>query len=85
MAFIIIGFCVSLRGEEVSLVAIEGLLTFWEETIAHDPPHIIITLKGLLKGENNLRWYCVPIADITKSEIPTMRWISRLLDRQVTI
>ena len=83
MAFIIIGFCVSLRGEEVPLVAIEGLLTFWDETRSHNPPHTMITLKGRFKGENNLRWHCVPIADITKSGIPTRRWISRLLDRRV--
>ena len=81
MAFIIIGFCVSLRGEEVPLVAIEGLLTFREETRAHDSPHMMVTLKGRFKGENNLRWHCVPIADITKSGIPTRRWISRLLNR----
>ena len=83
MAFMIIGFCVSLRGEEVPLVVIEGMLTFWEETKDHEIPHMMITLKGKFKGENNLRWHCVPLADHTKSKIPTRRWISRLLQRRV--
>ena len=30
MAFVVIGFCLSLRGEEVPLTVIEGLLMFWE-------------------------------------------------------
>ena len=82
MAFAIIGFCISLREEEVLLVAIEGLLSFWKETRNHEVPHIMITLKGKFKGEDNLRWHCVPIADETKSGIPTRRWISRLLARR---
>jgi len=40
---------------------------------------MMITLKGKFKGENNLRWHCVPLADQTKSRIPTRRWISRIL------
>ena len=63
MAFVVIGFCLSLRGEEVPLTVIEGLLTFWEETKKHKHPHMMVTLKGKFKGEQNLRWHCVPLAD----------------------
>ena len=84
VAFVIIGFCISLRGEEVPLVALEGLLAFWKDTMEHSVPHIMITLKGKFKGESNLRWHCVPIADISKSGIPTRRWISRLVSRRVS-
>ena len=83
MTFTIIGFCISLRGEEVPLVAIDGLLEFWEETKAHTTPYMMITLRCKFKGENNLRWHCVPLADVTKSGIPTQRWISRMMNRQV--
>ena len=83
MAFIVIGFCVSLRGEEVPLVALDGMLEFWDETKCHPTPHMMITLRGKFKGENNLRWHCVPLADATKSRIPTRRWISRLMNRRV--
>ena len=46
---------------------------------------MMITLKGKFKGENNLRWHCVPLADQTKSGIPTQRWISRMLHRRAII
>ena len=85
MTFAVVGFCILLRGEEVSFIVINGMLTFWEETRVHRIPHIMITLKGKFKGENNLRWHCVPIADLTKSKIPTRRWISRLLSRRVRV
>ena len=62
-AFMIIGFCLSLRGEEVPLVVIEGILQFWDETREHDIPHMMITLRGKFKGENNLRWHCLPLAE----------------------
>ncbi|KAL7530332.1 hypothetical protein ACHAXR_005039, partial [Thalassiosira sp. AJA248-18] len=81
--FVIIGFCVSLRGEEVPLVSLEGLLKFWEETKNHRIPHVMIPLRGRFKGEQNLRWHCVPIGDQGKSKIPSRRWISRLLLRRV--
>ena len=81
-SFMIIGFCLSLRGEEVPLVVIEGILQFWDETQEHDIPHMMITLRGKFKGENNMRWHCLPLADVTKSGIPTRRWISRLMWRR---
>ena len=57
----IIGFSVLLRGGEVPIIAIEGMVAFWEETRAHQNPHIMIALEGKFKGENNLRRHCVPI------------------------
>ena len=85
LAFVIIGFCLSLRGEEVPLTCIEGLLTYWEKTRQHRIPHMMITLKGKFKGEQNMRWHCVPLADRTKSKIPTRRWVSRLLSRRTRV
>ena len=85
VTFMVVGFCISLRGEEVPLIAIDGLIKFWEETKAHSTPHMMITLKGRFKGENNLRWHCVPLADKTKSNIPTRRWLSRLLNTRVNL
>ena len=81
----IIGFCISLRGEEVPLIVTESMLAFWDETRAHRIPHMMITLKGKFKGENNLKWHCVPLADQTKSGILTRRWISRMLHRRAMV
>ena len=44
--FMIIGFGIPLKGEEVPLIVIDGILTFWEETRKHQIPHIMSTLRG---------------------------------------
>ena len=77
MAFAVIGFCASLRGEEVPLVSLKGLMTFWKETMAKG--FVMITLRGLFKGENNLKWHLVPLVDITSSGIRVRRWVHRLV------
>ena len=82
IAFATITFCVSLQGKEFSLTVIEGLKMFWKETRNHCRPHMMMTLKVRFKGEKNLRRRCVPLADQTKSAIPTRRWTSRILYRQ---
>ena len=46
---------------------------------------MMVTLKGKFKGEQNLRWHCVPLADQTRSKIPTRRWVSRLLHRRARV
>ena len=43
---------------------------------------MMMTLKVRFNGENNLWWNCVPLADQTKSGIPTRMWIGRILYRQ---
>ena len=85
MTFSIVGFCISLRGEEVPLTVIDGRVAFLVETSAHIFPHIMITLKGKVKGKNNLRCHCILIADQTKSGIPTWRWISRMMQQRVVM
>ena len=52
---------------------------FWKETRNHCIPHMMMTLKGIFKGKNNLLWHCVSLEEQTKSGIPTQRWISRIL------
>ena len=58
---------------------IEVLNTFWKETRNHRIPHMMMKIKGRFKGENNLRWHCVPLEDKKKSGIPTRRGTSRIL------
>ena len=85
VSFLIIAFSLSLRGEEVPLVSLAGLIEFWDETKTHPVPHIMITLRGKFKGEQNLRWHLLPLADKSKSGIPSRRWISRLVHRRVRL
>lgn len=77
MAFVVIGFCASLRGEEVPLVSIMGLLSFWRETLPKN--FVMLTLRGRFKGEDNLKWHLVPVVDETNSGIRVRRWVHRLL------
>ena len=77
ITFAVIGFCASLRGEEVPLVSMKGLLTFWEETMERG--FIMLALRGLFKGENNLKWHLVPVVDVTSSGLRVRRWVHRLV------
>ena len=63
-AFAIISFCVALRGEETPMTSVDGMAEFWKETRRHRIPHVMVTLRGRFKGEQNLWWHCVPLADI---------------------
>ena len=77
MAFVVIGFVASLRGEEVPLVSIKGLRAFWTETLPKR--FVMLTLRGRFKGEDNLKWHLVPVVDVTSSGIRVRRWVHRLL------
>ncbi|KAL7468881.1 hypothetical protein ACHAXS_009127 [Conticribra weissflogii] len=85
VVFMLIEFGAALRGEEVPLVVMDGLLQFWNETALAPCSYIMITLRGRFKGEKGLRWHCVPIADYCRDGrlLPLRRWLSRLLSRKV--
>ena len=74
-----------LRGEEVPLVSLEGLLTFWKETREEEDKYMMITLKGRFKGEVDERWHIVPICDETRSGIPFQLWMERIMYRRMAL
>ena len=82
MCFVLIGFGCSLRGEEVPLVSLRGILKFWDETQTGEDPYIMIALYGRFKGETGYRWHCLPISDRSRSRLPFRKWISTLLQRR---
>ena len=78
----IVGFMLSLRGEEVPLVSLTGLIDYWAEGRKPTddlPPHVMIPLQGRFKGEQGTRWHLVPILDGSRSKIPARRWPARLV------
>ena len=77
-----IAFFVYLRGEEAPLIVIEGLNMFWKDTQNNRIHYMMMTLKGRFKVENNLRLNCVLLEDQTKSRIPKIRWLSRIIYRR---
>ena len=85
MSFVLISFGAGLRGEEIPLVSMKGLLHFWDETRADPDPFIMVTLFGRFKGGSRHRWHCLPICDRHRSGIPFRKWIGRLLHRRVMV
>ena len=78
MCFMIIGFMLSLREEEVPLTLLAGLIKYWSEgfQLSEHERHVMITLQGKFKGEDYLRWHCMPLADLSASKVPSCRWLS---------
>jgi hypothetical protein len=85
VCFMLIAFGAGLRGEEVPLVSLEGLLTFWMLTRAEPERYMMITLKGRFKGEVDSRWHVVPISDQSLSNIPFRLWMERIVYRRVKL
>eukprot|EP00956_Cyclotella_meneghiniana_P006987 scaffold9402_cov77-Cyclotella_meneghiniana.AAC.2 len=85
MSFVLMEFCGDLRGEEVTLLSLGGLLTFWDDALESSHPHIMLTLHGRFKGETGLRWHCIPIPAKTKSALPNVKWIARAVHRRVNL
>jgi hypothetical protein len=85
VCFMLIAFGVGLRGEEVPLVSLEGLLQFWQETweVSADVRFMMMTMSGRLKGEVDSRWHLVPISDKTHSNIPFQLWMEMIMHRRV--
>ena len=82
--YLIVGFMLSLRGEEVPLVSLQGLIEHWaagRKPAQGVPPHIMIPLQGKFKGEQNTRWHLVPIAENCASGVPSRKWLARMLQQ----
>ena len=83
MLFVLAGFCAGLRGEEVPLISLKGMLEFWQETTNAARPHVMLTLHGRFKGETGVRWHCIPISCRTRTGLPVTKWFRRVLRRRV--
>ena len=42
--------------------------------------HIMVTLKGKLKGETGEKWHMLPLVDTMESEIEVEKWVGKLLE-----
>ncbi len=85
VCFMLIAFGAGLRGEEVPLVDLGGLLNFWMETKEEEVRYMMITLQGRFKGEVDQRWHIMPICDTTRSGILFRLWMERIMYRRVTL
>ena len=85
MCFMLASCGAVVRGEEVPLLSLDGMLSYWDASVQHDKPHIMLTLKGKFKGENDVRWHCVPVSLAGPSQIPFRLWFGRLIRRRVEL
>ena len=85
VCFMLIAFGTGLRGEEVPLVSLKGLLNFWMEMRRgnNDERYMMISLPGRFKGEVDSLWHMVSICDKTQSNIPFRLWMERIMRRRV--
>jgi hypothetical protein len=65
VCFMLIGFGAGLRGEEVPLVSLKGLLNFWMEMRmgTANERYMMVMLSGRFNGEVDSRWHMVPISN----------------------
>lgn len=63
MCFIIIGFMLLLRGEEVPLTSVAGMFEYWSNCywLPLHEWHVMVILQGKFKGADYLRWHYLPL------------------------
>jgi hypothetical protein len=79
--FLVLTFCLGLRGEEVVKLDIGGFFTYFESGKNHpEHPHVMVTLQGRFKGETGERWHLLPIVWKTRSGVEACVWATRMRD-----
>jgi hypothetical protein len=79
--FLVLTFCLGLRGEEVVKLDIGGFFTYFESGKNHpEHPHVMVTLQGRFKGETGERWHLLPIVWKTRSGVEAGVWATRMRD-----
>jgi hypothetical protein len=77
--FLVVNFCLGLRGEEVVKLDVAGFLLYFEAGRDHaSHPHVMIPLLGRFKGETGERWHLLPMVWKTKSGIEAGGWAARM-------
>jgi len=74
----LVSFCGGLRGEEVPLTDLYGLIKHLDEGRDGDLPHVIIPLLGRFKGERGEKYHLLPLSASTKSGLNPRKWVDRV-------
>ena len=59
--FCIVAFCCALRGEEVPMMSLSGIVQHLNDAINHGTPHVVIALVGRFKNETSEKKHLMPI------------------------
>ena len=68
--FVIMEHCGGLRGEELQLLPLKGILYFWEERCRYKTPHLMLTFGGRFKVKAGDMWHLLPITDVRRMRLP---------------
>jgi len=74
----VLSFCGGLRGEEVPMTDLFGLLKYLDKGRTGTIPHVIVPLLGRFKGERGEKYHLLPLVAITKSGLEPRKWIDRI-------
>ena len=79
--FSILAFCCGLRGEEVPLVHLDGILRHWDEAMNHPThPHVVVALLGRFKTEVSEKYHLMPLVPVTRTGLEPEKWLRRMIE-----
>jgi hypothetical protein len=79
-AFIILGFCGGLRGEEIPMLSLDSTLKHFYKPQVRGLEHVMVALRGRIKGEYlDETCHLIPLCARTKSGLMPRLWIGRVL------
>jgi len=82
-AFVVIGYCAALRGEEVPMMDLVGTRDLYDAGIHHKKEelrHVVIPLSGRFKNEVGELYHIIPLVLETTSGLKPGVWVGRLLE-----
>jgi hypothetical protein len=83
--FMLAALGAGLQGEEVPLILLDRLLTFWDKSRLDADSQVMLTLQGRFKGEVDEQWHLVPISDATRLGLPFRKWMEWVLHCRVNL
>ena len=78
-SFYLVSFCCALRGEEVPLAHLHGVIKYWEAGETGEDKHMVVPLLGRFKGETGESYHLICSVDITAHGLEPRKWIGRLI------
>ena len=76
IAYIVVSYVLSLRGNEGLMLDLKGLRRNWKPDRGD---HFVISLWGKLKGESSIREHLIPCINVTRSGIGVKNIVLRLI------
>ena len=79
--FCVVCFCSMLRGEEIVMMEMSGIVDSYDLSGRAATPHVIVPFLGRFKNEEGLvRHRKLLLVDVTRSGLEPQKWMGRLLE-----